>query len=140
MEILVAMLVSVVTLLALLTIFVLLPPDHFLHTRPTRSVARRVITNALGVVLVLGGVALLVLPGPGIVAIVLGISLTDFPGKRWLERRVLCRPRVLAPINGLRRRVGRRPLLAPCDGVETDRTDSGAPEVERARVAAHPAS
>lgn len=137
MHILIAVLVSVATLVALMAILVFLPPDHFQHDRPTRSVARRVLKNVLGVVLVVAGLALLVLPGPGVVAIVLGISLTDFPGKRWLERRVLGRARVLKPINGLRRRFGRQPLLPPRAGDEADRTDAG---VERgpARVAAHP--
>jgi hypothetical protein len=61
---------------------------------------------ALGAVLSLPGV-----PGQGLLTILLGVMLIDFPGKRTLERRLIGRPGVLDRVNRLRARFGRRPLV-----------------------------
>ena len=45
-------------------------------------------------------------PGPGLVFILLGLSLLDFPGKRALQRRVVTRPFVLRVLNKTRTRFG----------------------------------
>ncbi len=67
--------------------------------------------NLLGYVLVAAGIAMLVLPGQGMLTILVGILLVDFPGKYRLERWVVARGPVLQSINWLRRRAGRPPLL-----------------------------
>lgn len=116
-------LVSVVTFV---TSLVLLPlivarmrEDHFVRPRrpPARSPFVHVLAfglrNLLGVLLVLGGIAMLVLPGQGVLMILVGGSLVDFPGKRALERRIVGRPRVLAALNWIRERAHRPPLLPP---------------------------
>ena len=56
------------------------------------------------------GVLMLVLPGQGVLTILIGLTLLDFPGKRRFVRRLLMRPRVFRVINRLRRRFGRPPL------------------------------
>jgi hypothetical protein len=48
----------------------------------------------------------------------LGISLTTFPGKRVLELSLLRRPRVLRTINWLRAKSNRRPLIIPSKSSE----------------------
>jgi hypothetical protein len=48
--------------------------------------------------------------GPGVLTMLLGLSLLDIPGKRNIQRRVLGRPKVLAMINRLRSRFDRPPL------------------------------
>jgi hypothetical protein len=63
---------------------------------------------ALGVVLALPGV-----PGPGLLTILIGVMLLDFPGKRRLERWLIGRPAILGTINRLRRRYGKPPLAWP---------------------------
>lgn len=105
---------SVVTFLACLfalpRLFASLPEDYFTSgSRPKRSWWR----NLLGVVLLAAGVAMLVLPGQGVLTILGGIVLLDFRGKAELERRILGRPKVLRAINRLRERRGRPPLQAP---------------------------
>jgi hypothetical protein len=96
---------------------VLLPADFFLpheHVRP--SMGRRVgriLKNLLGVVLVVLGVILLVLPGQGLLTIVVGLMLVDFPGKHALVARLLARPHLLPVANRWRARFGRPPLAAP---------------------------
>jgi hypothetical protein len=70
----------------------------------------RIAKNLLGVVFLLGGVIMLVTPGQGVLSIVAGLMLLDFPGRRWLERRILGQPRVLSAVNSLRQRWGKPPL------------------------------
>ena len=96
-----------------------LPVDYFKRddahpsaiARPGLRVAFHVGKNVLGGLLLLLGIAMLVLPGQGILTIVVALVLLDFPGKRGLERRVVSRPRVLSALNALRRRAGREPLV-----------------------------
>jgi len=69
--------------------------------------------NVLGVLLVTLGILMSIpgVPGQGILTILLGIMLLDFPGRRSLELRLVSQPRVLKAINKLRHRFG-KPSLA----------------------------
>lgn len=101
-----------------------IPADYFVGDRPPPPVSRRtgrprhpasvVATrcgrNAAGLTLIAAGVAMLVLPGQGVLTILAGLMLTDLPGKRRLERAVVRRPLVLRGLNALRRRRGVEPL------------------------------
>ena len=60
---------------------------------------------ALGIVLSIPGV-----PGQGLLTILLGVMLLDFPGKLTLERKLLSRPEVVRTINKLRGRFEKPPL------------------------------
>jgi hypothetical protein len=89
-----------------------LPPDY-LRTgdrHQSRSVALRVARNALGALLVLLGIAMLLLPGQGIITLIVGLLLVDFPGKQKLIRKVLGRPKVLEAVNKLRARHSAPPM------------------------------
>lgn len=99
-----------------------LPEDYFSRreraalglpepSNPPWRVALAVLKNLLGFTLMLLGLAMLVLPGQGLLTLVVGLLLADFPGKRRLERWFIGRPSVLRAINSLRRRTGRAPLL-----------------------------
>jgi hypothetical protein len=61
---------------------------------------------ALGIVLSLPGV-----PGQGVLTILMGAMLLDFPGKRKAERWLLRRRGVLTGLNKVRKRYGRAPLI-----------------------------
>jgi hypothetical protein len=50
------------------------------------------------------------IPGQGVLTMIVGLTLLDFPGKRGLECRLIGRPRILRTINRLRARFGRPPL------------------------------
>jgi len=67
--------------------------------------------NLIGLVFVLAGVVLLVLPGQGLLMIIIGLLLVDFPGKRAIERKIARRPKILKLLNGIRSRRGRPPLV-----------------------------
>lgn len=96
-------------------LLVRMPADYLL--REGRSGSRRpvvvVLKNVAGVVLVLLGIAMLLLPGQGLLTLILGLSLVDFPGRPRLERYLITRPAVLKAINALRRSAARPPLEIP---------------------------
>lgn len=77
------------------------------------AVVVRVVRNVLGLVVVAVGVVLSLpgVPGQGLLTILIGLMLMDFPGKRRLERGLAARPGVRDAMNSLRRRLGRPPLL-----------------------------
>lgn len=120
----VASLVATVLLLPVLAVRI--PPDYFRHGRRTHDYARDrhplvhhaivVLKNTLGVALILAGLAMLVLPGQGLLTLFIGLMLTDFPGKYTLEKRLIAQPGVLRGVNWLRQRAGHPPVLAPIDG------------------------
>lgn len=72
-----------------------------------------VIKNIVGFVLVLLGILMAIpgVPGPGVLTILFGIALLDFPGKRWLEYKIVSRPKIFRAINALRRKFDRPPLV-----------------------------
>ncbi len=69
-----------------------------------------IIKNLLGFLLVIFGVAMLVLPGQGILTILAGLVLMDFPGKFHLLRSIATRKQVLNSLNWIRRKGNRRPF------------------------------
>lgn len=48
-----------------------------------------IVKNIVGAVLFLGGLAMLFLPGQGLLTMLIGISLMDFPRKRELEAKMV---------------------------------------------------
>jgi hypothetical protein len=119
--------VSFIATLIIIPIIVLrLPTDYFDENQPrvwlrgrhpAIRAAAYIIKNAVGVVVLIVGIAMLVLPGQGLLTILIGLSLVDFPGKRKLEHKLIARPTILAVVNALRRKFGRPPLVVkPCGG------------------------
>ena len=111
------------SLIAIPLILVRLPPDYF-DTRvprhwmkdhhPVLRVIGLVAKNVIGVVFLVAGVAMLFLPGQGILTILIGVSLMDFPGKQRLEAKLIGQRTVLSAINAMRKRFHKPPLmLAP---------------------------
>jgi hypothetical protein len=102
-------------------IMVKIPADYFQTDRPRELLPDKhpVIRwlavgakNLLGLVLVALGILMSVpgVPGQGILTILLGIMLLDFPGKRNLEHKLVSRPRVRDAIDKLRQRFGKPKL------------------------------
>ncbi len=69
--------------------------------------------NLLGGVLVAAGLVMLVTPGQGLITLLAGLMIANYPGKYALERWLIERPYVLPTINRLRARLGRAPLRHP---------------------------
>ena len=68
------------------------------------------LKNLLGIVFILAGIAMLVLPGQGVLTILVGVVLTDLPGKYRIERWMIRLRCVHRPINWLRCKRGYEPL------------------------------
>ncbi len=113
----------VATLLAIPPLVARIPADYFVRHRRVRLVktGRHVFfgyvmligKNILGVLFIIAGVALLVLPGQGLITMLIGLLFLDFPGKFRLERRVVALPSVMKTLNWLRHRSGKPPLTPP---------------------------
>jgi hypothetical protein len=110
------------TLIALMIVIVKLPSRYFIekrHEHPLRPSENGVLLalylifkNFIGIFLIVAGLAMLVLPGQGLLTLIIGISLTDFPRKRRLIRLLIRQKAVLQPANLLRKKFGRPPLQA----------------------------
>ncbi len=88
-------------------------PAHQKRQHPVVWVMLSVVKNIFGFVLILAGIAMLVLPGQGILTILMGVALANFPGKFTLERRLVRRPAVGRALNRIRRFAGKDPLELP---------------------------
>jgi hypothetical protein len=130
----ISLILLVVTLVALPIVIIKLPDDYF--SREKREPARRarkhplfwgvvtVLKNLLGMVLILAGIAMLVLPGQGVLTILIGLAISNFPGKYALERRIAGRPAVEKALNRIRRVAGRPPLVMPEDTPERSHSEA----------------
>lgn len=81
------------------------------HHHPAIRLALKILKNLLAYVVIAAGVLMLFLPGQGVLTIIAGLLLADFPGKHRLVCWVLTRPAVLRAVNWLRMRAHREPLL-----------------------------
>lgn len=109
--------------LAVVTLVLVKLPANYFHSSHEREflverhpVLRAVgifAKNLLGLVLVFAGIIMSLpgVPGQGVLTILLGIMLLDFPGKRALETRIVSRPRVNTAVNALRARFDKPPLM-----------------------------
>jgi hypothetical protein len=112
--------IFVASILIIPALIVRIRPDYFGHAmRPAsrwahqRRFVRAAILvgkNLLGGVLMIAGLAMLVLPGQGLLTLLAGFLLIDFPGKYRLEKWLIRRRCILGPINWLRTRRKRQPL------------------------------
>lgn len=70
------------------------PRDFWVDRHPILRWTGLIIKNLLGALIVILGIILSLpgVPGPGILTILMGVLLLDFPGKRRLERWLLSRP------------------------------------------------
>ena len=102
-------------------ILVKLPADHFKKNRKTKfwagprpalNAAKVIGKNIAGVLLVALGIVLSLpgIPGQGLLTILLGIMLLDFPGRERLEQKLLSKPAIVNTINRLRGRFNKPPL------------------------------
>lgn len=103
-------------------ILVKLPADHFSKNRKTEfwsgkrpllNLAKVAGKNLLGLLLVGLGIVLSLpgVPGQGLLTILLGVMLLDFPGRDRLEQKLLSKPSIVNTINRLRGRFGKPPLV-----------------------------
>lgn len=103
----------VLSILAVPILVARLPEDYLLEaegrTRPSHP-ALRVVRAIGGGILLLAGIAMLVLPGQGLLTIAASLAILEFPGRRRLVTALFRRRIVARVIRSIRRRSGRPPL------------------------------
>lgn len=100
-----------------------LPNDYFLlngqHSLMNRGrkvgsfFLNKLLKNLLGVIFILAGIAMLILPGQGILTILIGLGITSFPGKEKLEQKLIKNKKVFNSLNWIRKRGKVDPFLYP---------------------------
>ena len=111
------------SLCAIPFILIKIPADYFSSLeRKSRMDIRRlslprligiVFKNVIGVAFIIAGLIMLLIPGQGILTIIVGISLVNFPGKYRLVRKIICNKTVLDTINRLRAKADKPPIEVP---------------------------
>ena len=128
---------GVISALAGFAILVKLPEDYFLRieesapairSRPLIRVVLLILKNLLGIgIIMVGGMmSLPLVPGLGLILVFIGLSLTNFPGKRKLELKMLSAPLALDAVNWLRSKGGRSPLRLPSYARDVNRSRDSA--------------
>ncbi|MBX3301121.1 MAG: hypothetical protein KF693_02780 [Nitrospira sp.] len=111
------------SLIAIPFILVRLPTDFFDTRVPRRWMENHhpvlrlfghLVKNVIGAIFLFVGFLMLFLPGQGILTMLIGVTMLDFPGKRKLEARMIGQPAVLNTVNSMRQKFGKPPLtIAP---------------------------
>ena len=107
------------TLIAIPAILIRLPSDYFQnhHHKPWFANHHPIVRslgllakNIAGLIFLLAGIAMLVLPGQGLLTMFLGILFIDFPGKHRIETKLIRHPQILKVINALRKKADKPPF------------------------------
>ena len=117
-SVLVFVAITLIGLVGAAAAIVWLPKDHFRLDQPVRHrnpwvrIPLKTVKNLIGWMLLPLGIfmSLPLVPGPGAICILIGVSLVDFPGKRRWQRRLLLMPAIRKNIDGLRLRFQRPPF------------------------------
>lgn len=110
-----------VTFIVLPGLIMRLPPDYFSEGHRPRPLSQNLavhmvlmaLKNIVGLAFVIVGILLMFLPGQGLLTLVIGLTVMNYPGKFALERWLVRRKRVLPALNWLRRRFGQQPFDDP---------------------------
>lgn len=109
----------VFSLIVIPIVFARLPPNYL--TRPGQRGGPTgwlrwvywMVKNFIGWIFILSGIIMLLIPGQGLLSILIGLMLIHFPGKRKLIKRVMARPKIFKAVNTIRAKAGKAPLEAP---------------------------
>ena len=112
------------TLIVIPVLVVRIPADYFKRKEQKQKSCYKnqyaaicligtVFKNLLGALFVVAGLAMLFLPGQGLITILIGLMLINFPGKIALQLRIVQQPNILRAINWMRVKADRPLLEAP---------------------------
>ena len=104
--------IFIFSLLTIKWLVALIPSDYFIKKNnsefrsnyPIFWLVSIIIKNLVGYTLIIGGILMLVLPGQGLFTIFVGLMLSNYPGKFYIERKFIAIPSVLSAINWLRKK------------------------------------
>ncbi len=69
------------------------------------------IKNLIGFIFIILGILMLILPGQGILTVLMGLFLMNFPGKYKFERKLVSLPKVLKSLNWIRAKANKPKLV-----------------------------
>ena len=104
--------IFIFSLLTIKWLVALIPSDYFIKKNnsefrsnyPIFWLVSIIIKNLVGYTLIFGGILMLVLPGQGLFTIFVGLMLSNYPGKYYIEKKFIAIPSVLRTINWLRKK------------------------------------
>ena len=70
-----------------------------------------IIKNSIGLILILCGILMLILPGQGVLTIITGLIFLDYPGKFKFERLLVRNKLILNSMNWIRRKLNKPDLI-----------------------------
>ena len=129
---LVSITLMLATLVAIPFILARIPQDYFLTPhrhrllvtgrRPVLQAVFLVLKNLLGAIFIVAGILMLILPGQGVLTIIAGLVIMEYPRKFAFERWLVSRPGVLPVINWIRQKAGQpelhtMPAHEPADNI-----------------------
>ncbi len=108
--------------IAIIPLIVIKIPEDYFHERfrvrlskesrhPFITQVLTGIKNIAGFIFIILGILMLILPGQGILTILMGLFLMNFPGKYRLERKIVSIPKVLKSLNWIRIKANKPPLM-----------------------------
>ena len=114
--------ILIISVFMMVLIISFLPEDYFKSENrnlissvqnsryPLLKLLALITKNFFGVLLLLSGILMLVLPGQGILTIITGLVFMDYPGKYKFERKLLRQKGVINSINWIRSRLSKPSL------------------------------
>ena len=115
-----SILIFILSILGISWFIAQIPEDYFLSTKrkPSKWQEQKPILrlavifgkNIIGFSLIIGGLLMLVLPGQGLLTIVTGLLLANYPGKYKLEKKLVAIPSIFRALNWIRVKANKPPL------------------------------
>ena len=113
----VSLFVFLFSLLSIKWLVALIPEDYFINKKDSKIKTNNrigwyfilILKNLVGYSLILGGIVMLVL-GQGLFTIIIGLMLSNYPGKYSVEKKFIAIPTILKSINWLRKKSNKPPL------------------------------
>ena len=111
---------SLIIIAALAPLVIVRMPENYFTQRHRQKVVKPphpvyrysllIFKNTLGSLFVVAGFLMVFIPGQGLLTMLIGLILMDFPGKYRIERWLVSNTGVLKPLNWLREKKGKPPL------------------------------
>ena len=114
----ISLFVFLFSLLSIKWLVSLIPEDYFINKKDSKIKTNNIFIwyvvlifkNLIGYSLILGGIMMLVLPGQGLFTIIIGLMMSNYPGKYSIEKKFIAIPTILKSINWLRRKSSKPPI------------------------------
>lgn len=118
----VSLVLALISVVLVPVLIVQMPADYFLAAHRIRRrgfalTGLSLLRNIVAVLLLVAGILMLLLPGQGLLTILVAVILSDVPGKYRFERWLILRPGVLRGINWMRKKYNKAAVVKPPQGM-----------------------